>query len=114
MVKDFNLFKNELQDMLRSMEREHAAKCEEIEKYIDKYFHEWANGEKEQGLFLPDLMMTLVVLRLSEAEDKIREAQVCMSQKWYDGIASNYMLQFREFVSKAQFMDGKLINNDRN
>ena len=92
------------------MEKEHASKCETIEKSIDMFFREWAGTEPR--LFLPDPMMAQIILKLSEAEDKIREAQVFLSQPWYDGIPANYIEKLSDFANKAQFQDGKLINGD--
>ena len=77
-MKDFKTFKEELQAMLRNMEKEHAAKCEKIEKYMDDYFRERAKSEP--NAFLPDPVAVQVTLLLSEAEDKIREAQTYIYQ----------------------------------
>lgn len=109
-MNKFSDFKAELLSMLHNAEKEHEAKCEAIEKRIDKFFkEEWDyNGESNKAL-LPDPMMTLVALKLSQAEDKLREAQVLLSQEWYDGLAFNYMEKFSDFTEKAVFRDGKLV-----
>lgn len=109
-MKKFNEFKEELQSMLKNMEKEHAAKCESIETFINNFFHEWDGDGEQHKMFLPDPMMLLITLKLSEAEDKIREAQVCLSQKWYDGRMGNYIEKFNDFQDKAEFRDGKLVN----
>ena len=111
-MKNFNEFKEELQSMLKNMEKEHAAKCESIETYVHDFFREWDGDGEKNKMFLPDPMMLLIILKLSEAEDKIREAQVCLSQKWYDGLMGNYIDKFSDFQDNAEFRDGKLVNEN--
>lgn len=112
-MKTFEEFRKELLSMLHEAEKEHEAKYVTIFTYVNKFFkEEWDfNGESEKA-FLPDPMMNLIALRMSEAEDKIREAQVLLSQDWYDGIASNYIQQLNDFTEKTAFIDGKPFDRE--